>query len=133
VVACAAVPHSGWPFGFDKLLPHYERAHALLGLGPFDYDASAWERASGGAQLPLDGRAFSSILFRRAPVNFGASMRAMLTRSDRLQLLLYLHALRGRPFHASSFQVRRRRKHLTFGRPGFASRRLRADNLPRQS
>jgi choline dehydrogenase-like flavoprotein len=92
--ARVAVPHSGWPFGFDELLPHYERAHALLGLGPFDYDASAWERASGGARLPLDERGFSSILFRRAPVNFGASMRALFTRSDRLQLLLYLHALR---------------------------------------
>jgi len=92
--ARAAVPHSGWPFGFDELLPHYERAHALLGLGPFDYDASAWERASGGARLPLDERGFSSILFRRAPVNFGASMRALFTQSDRLQLLLHLHALR---------------------------------------
>ena len=92
--ARAAVPHSGWPFAFDELLPHYERAYALLGLGPFDYDAWAWERASGGARLLLDERSFSSIVFRRAPINFGASMYAMLGRSDRLQLLLYVHALR---------------------------------------
>ena len=92
--ARAAVPHSGWPFGFDELLPHYERAHALLGLGPFNYDTTAWERASGAARLPLDERDLSSILFRRAPVNFGASMRDFLSRSDRLKLLLHLHALR---------------------------------------
>jgi choline dehydrogenase-like flavoprotein len=90
----AAVPHSGWPFSLDELRPHYARAHALLGLGPFEYDPSAWERASGGARLPLDDHGFSAILFRRAPINFGASMHAAFNRSARLRLLMRLHALR---------------------------------------
>jgi choline dehydrogenase-like flavoprotein len=98
------VPHSGWPFGFDELLPHYQRAHALLGLGPFDYDPSAWGRASGGTPLPLHDRGFRNILFRRAPVNFGASMRPKLARSGRLQLLMHLHALQLR-FSASGRSV----------------------------
>jgi choline dehydrogenase-like flavoprotein len=90
----AAVPHSGWPIGLDELQPHYGRAHELLELGPFDYDPSAWERASGSARLPLDDRGFSPIVFRRTPVNFGESLRALFTRSNRLQLLLHLQALR---------------------------------------
>lgn len=36
------VPHSGWPISRDDLVPYYDRAHRLLGLGPFVYDESLW-------------------------------------------------------------------------------------------
>jgi choline dehydrogenase-like flavoprotein len=32
----------GWPFGVDHLRPYYERAQAVLGLGPYVYDDRAW-------------------------------------------------------------------------------------------
>ena len=32
------LPHSGWPFTRDALLPYYERAHATCRLAPCDYD-----------------------------------------------------------------------------------------------
>jgi choline dehydrogenase-like flavoprotein len=35
-----AMPHSGWPFGRDALLPYYKRAEGYLGLRPFDYAAT---------------------------------------------------------------------------------------------
>ena len=36
------VPHSGWPIGFDDLLPYYRRAHDALELGEFVYDERLW-------------------------------------------------------------------------------------------
>ncbi len=36
------VPYSGWPFPRTELLPYYERAQELCGLGPFTYEAEDW-------------------------------------------------------------------------------------------
>ncbi len=36
------VPHSGWPFTRETLVPYYRRAHELCGLGPFGYAAEDW-------------------------------------------------------------------------------------------
>lgn len=36
------VPHSGWPISYEVLLPYYEKAHRLLGLGPFVYGPGLW-------------------------------------------------------------------------------------------
>jgi choline dehydrogenase-like flavoprotein len=35
----AAVPLSGWPIGYQDVLPYYARANALLEAGRFEYDA----------------------------------------------------------------------------------------------
>jgi choline dehydrogenase-like flavoprotein len=37
------VPHSGWPFDRAHLDPWYRRAHDMLGLGGFEYDARVWQ------------------------------------------------------------------------------------------
>jgi choline dehydrogenase-like flavoprotein len=34
------VPHSGWPFDLSHLLPFYEHAHDLCGIGPVEYDVN---------------------------------------------------------------------------------------------
>jgi len=31
------------PIGYSDILPHYERAQTLCGLGPFVYGADAWQ------------------------------------------------------------------------------------------
>jgi choline dehydrogenase-like flavoprotein len=33
------IPHSGWPIGYDELLPWYEQANQFLDAGSFDYSA----------------------------------------------------------------------------------------------
>jgi choline dehydrogenase-like flavoprotein len=38
-----AIPHSGWPFGRDHLIPYYRRAEKYFGLRPFDYAATTQE------------------------------------------------------------------------------------------
>ena len=40
------IPHSGWPIGRDDLDIHYEAAHRLLELGPYDYRADVWSDSS---------------------------------------------------------------------------------------
>ncbi|MFY0612035.1 MAG: GMC family oxidoreductase [Hyphomicrobiaceae bacterium] len=37
------IPHSGWPFDRNHLLPFYERAQAVCQIGPFTYTADHWE------------------------------------------------------------------------------------------
>jgi len=51
------IPHSGWPFGLEEMIPFYERAHEVLKLGPTNFDPSFWEQSIGRRdvrRLPLD-------------------------------------------------------------------------------
>ena len=41
------VPHSGWPFGFEHLVPFYKRAEALIGLEPQDAGSQPGNRMTG--------------------------------------------------------------------------------------
>src|SRR3569833_92731 len=41
------IPHSGWPFGLDELMPYYRRTHPLLKLGPINFEPSYWEKSIG--------------------------------------------------------------------------------------
>lgn len=38
-----ALPHSGWAIQYDEIKPYYERAQAVCHLGPFAYNADAWQ------------------------------------------------------------------------------------------
>jgi choline dehydrogenase-like flavoprotein len=88
------VAESGWPFGIDVLAPFYERAHRLCGLGPFDYDADAWEKRIGAARLPLAPEDFSTSMFHISPVHFGSRYRTALARSAAIQTVLHAIVLR---------------------------------------
>ena len=46
------VPHSGWPFPRKALEPFYARAHRVVALGPYDYDAASWQRRD-STMVPL--------------------------------------------------------------------------------
>ncbi len=51
------IPDSGWPISRDSLLPYYERAQSVLGLGPYQYGNAYWRKriASPHADLlPVD-------------------------------------------------------------------------------
>ena len=88
------VPDSGWPFALSELMPFYRRAHQICGLGPFDYDADAWETRTGLGRLPVPAQEFSSSMFHISPVSFGPHYRASLNRSANIQTLLHATVLR---------------------------------------
>ena len=48
------IPHSGWPFGLQDLLPYYERAHKIANLGPVDYSFDFWNEQAKELSNPFD-------------------------------------------------------------------------------
>lgn len=91
------VPHSGWPFGLDELEPYYDRTHALLKLGPRNFEPAWWESAIGRAdvrRVPLvTGRIRDTVSQFSPPARFGKLYRAELQRSSRVRVFLYANAV----------------------------------------
>ena len=87
------VAHSGWPFGLDTLMPYYQRAHALLQLGPQNFDAAFWEESinrSDVRRIPLhSGRIRDSISQFSPPVRFGKTYRRELKAARYVRVFLH--------------------------------------------
>lgn len=60
------VPYSGWPFSKSHLDPFYERAHAVCKLGPFAYEAEAWEDAE-SPRVQMRGDRVTTSMFQFGP------------------------------------------------------------------
>ena len=86
------LPHSGWPFTRDTLLPYYERAHAACRLGPCDYDPRRWN-ADGVSLLPRQVPDLADTLFHVGPTRFGQAYRQALDAAPNVRLLLHASAL----------------------------------------
>jgi choline dehydrogenase-like flavoprotein len=61
-------PHSGWPITRADLDPYYARAHAVCGVGPFDYRAARWQ-TDGERPLDLPPQDVESSTFMFAPTS----------------------------------------------------------------
>lgn len=82
------VIEDGWPFDRGQLEPFYARAHALCGLGPYDYDPSSW-RSETGRPLELPGGGIETRLYQMSPpTRFGKAYRRTLADADDLRVLL---------------------------------------------
>ena len=86
------VPHSGWPISRDELDPHYRRAHELLGLGPFDYDAASWADED-SPMLPLPASHAMTTMFQFGPADSLLRHRGRLVESSDVDVLLDATAL----------------------------------------
>jgi choline dehydrogenase-like flavoprotein len=79
------VPNSGWPITRAELLPYYQRAQALLQLGPLEYDPAIWERWIGRPDARLvrfdRDRAINIISQLSPPTRFGRYYREEIARS----------------------------------------------------
>lgn len=91
------IAHSGWPLGLSELAPYYERTHALLKLGPNNYDPDFWERSIGRTdvrRVPLvSGKVRDTISQFSPPARFGKLYRDTLKRSQRVRVFLYANAV----------------------------------------
>lgn len=87
------VPHSGWPLRRDELMPYYERAHAVLSLGPVNFDVDHWVRAIDRPdvrRMPLpSGRVVDSISQFSRPTRFGRHFRGELKRGRHIRIFLH--------------------------------------------
>jgi choline dehydrogenase-like flavoprotein len=90
------IANSGWPFGLDELGPFYARTHALLKLGPHNFDPAFWEAAINRRdvrRLPLvSGKVRDTISQFSPPVRFGKLYRAALKRSPLVRVFLHANA-----------------------------------------
>lgn len=85
------VPHSGWPFRRDELVPYYRRAEVICETGPFDYDDSRWPGRGDDAPLAFDPRRVETGIYRRGPpTRFGQKYRDGLMRTE--NVVVYLQA-----------------------------------------
>lgn len=88
------VPHSGWPFGRDELLPYYRRAHRVLQLGPFNYDTESWVKAIDRPfvrRLPLgESDVVDGVCQFSKPTRFGKVYRDEIERSR--HIAVHTHA-----------------------------------------
>ena len=91
------IAHSGWPFGLDELTPYYDRTHALLKLGPNNFEPDFWERSIGRPdvrRMPLvTGKVRDTISQFSPPARFGKMYREALKRSQRIRVFLYANAV----------------------------------------
>ncbi|WP_059413843.1 FAD-dependent oxidoreductase [Cupriavidus basilensis] len=91
------VAHSGWPFGLDELTPFYERTHALLKLGPNNFDPAYWEasiRRHDVRRLPLTGGHIRDTISQFSPpARFGKLYRPQLEKSQRVKVYLYANVV----------------------------------------
>jgi choline dehydrogenase-like flavoprotein len=88
------VPHSGWPFGLEELLPYYARTHDLLKLGPVNFDPAFWEQSINRTdvrRVPFhSGRVRDTISQFSPPARFGKLYRHALKVARTVRV--YLHA-----------------------------------------
>ena len=77
------VPHSGWPFGLDELLPYYQRAQEVLKLGPFVYQPEP------AARLPLDPAVIRHGFRQIHQFSFGEAYGPELAAADQIDLVLH--------------------------------------------
>jgi choline dehydrogenase-like flavoprotein len=82
------LPHSGWPFPRDALLPYYERAQRLCGLGPFAYDADSWSRPD-APKWPLDAHGIETSIEQFGHASAFTSLHQAMSASTNLTLLLH--------------------------------------------
>jgi len=91
------IPYSGWPFGLAELAPYYARTHALLKLGPDNFDPAFWEASIGRPdvrRIPLvSGKVRDTISQFSAPVRFGKLYRNELKRARHVRVFLYANAV----------------------------------------
>jgi choline dehydrogenase-like flavoprotein len=87
------LPHSGWPLSYAELLPYYQRAQRLCGLGPFAYAPEHWESPE-APRLPLTADAFRTGLYQFGSRSvFTSAVRAALEHDPQLTTLLHATAV----------------------------------------
>ena len=83
------ISYSGWPYGYDELLPFYVRAHDVLGLGEFDYDPEKIGSTLGFKTFPFDKTKVATTVSRYRRVRFGTRFGDQLDRAGNIKVVLY--------------------------------------------
>ena len=88
------ISENGWPFDRDELVPFYRRAHAVCGLGEFEYDPDYWEKKLGLSRLTTGEDTIVNRIFHIHAQNFGDRYRGRLDQSRNIHVILQAPAVR---------------------------------------
>ena len=89
------VPHSGWPLSLDDLHTYYERAHKLIELGPYQYEARYWEQQDPEViRLPYEQRRVWTKMWQFSPpTRFGTRYRDAIVNAPDVHLYTYANVI----------------------------------------
>ena len=82
------ITDSGWPLTRDDLHGYYERAHALIGLGPYDYRVSSWTNDDWDL-FDMSGTDVMNIARQKNLQRFGPEYQADLENADNIQVIFH--------------------------------------------
>lgn len=82
------IPNSGWPISRKHLDPFYMRAHKLLGIGEFDYDAKRLATIVDKEMFPFSPEKLQTVISRYNAVKFGSEFRDDLGRAGNITTYL---------------------------------------------
>jgi choline dehydrogenase-like flavoprotein len=84
------IPHSGWPFAIDELLPYYDTACHIVEVAPGRFaDRRYWEQATGETIPDLaSGRMRLRFVQFSPPTRFGSRYRDELLGAENIDVLL---------------------------------------------
>lgn len=84
------VPHSGWPFGIDELMPYYPAASEIVEVAPGRYDDVNYWRQETREALPdlATGRMRQQFVHFSPPTHFGTRYGPELKQAENIRVLL---------------------------------------------
>ncbi|GGI06081.1 GMC oxidoreductase [Egicoccus halophilus] len=82
------VPHSGWPIGFDELLPYYAEVARDYGLGDFDAFAARPDVRRASERLDAAGLELSFHYWQQRPSRPGRDRVDELERAEQVEVVL---------------------------------------------
>jgi hypothetical protein len=84
---------SGWPVGYDDMLPFYERAHPYFGIGRFAYDPLGIGDIGRDDLLLPDAGALRTVVVRQSDLQFGPQYETDLARAGDIHLWLWTNVV----------------------------------------
>jgi len=85
------IPHSGWPIKKADLDPFYAKAHPILDLGPYEYDADGWQKKDAELKtlFPDNPTIWNKVWQFSSPTRFGKKYGPEVKKSNNLHLYTY--------------------------------------------
>jgi choline dehydrogenase-like flavoprotein len=82
------VPNSGWPMTRSELDPYYKKAQQLIGLGPYEYQSSAWSNENWDL-LDITGTDIAHGMRQSYPQRFGPVYQKDLEKAENVHVILH--------------------------------------------
>ncbi|HNH22209.1 MAG TPA: FAD-dependent oxidoreductase, partial [Ferruginibacter sp.] len=89
------VENSGWPITLKDISPFYPKAHEILDLGPFEWEAEYWLKQNAAYKLlPVEeNKLWSKLWHFSPPTRFGTKYRDAVVNAKNIHLYTYANVV----------------------------------------